>query len=166
MSRVSARNLERDTPASLLLALHDSHPDRDTWLASFQEEKEGLQNVDTFIKINLEEYRQLRKEGAPKAIPTMCVLTTKKDKDFNPERAKSRIVALGNLEDREWAKHERYAPVLQYSSLRLMASLAIQRKRVLQQGDVKHAFCNADLPPDEVTIVRPPTGDPDAKPGE
>ena len=125
-----------------------------------------IKNVDTSVKINLEEYRKLRKEGAPKAIPTICVLTTKKDKDFNPERAKSRIVALGNLEDCEWAKHKRYAPVLQYSSIRLMASLAIQRKRVIQQGDVKNAFCNADLPPDEVTIVRPPAGDPDVKPGE
>ena len=153
-------------PASLLLALHDSHPDRDTWLASFQEEKEGLQNVDTFVKIHLEEYRQLRKDGALKAIPNMCVLTTKKDKDFIPEHAKSRIIALGNLGDHEWPKHEHYAPVLQYSSLHLMVSLAIQRKRVLQQGDVKNAFCNADLPPDEVTIVRPPAGDPDAKPGE
>ena len=71
----------------------------------------------------------------------------KKDKNFNPERAKARIVALGNLEDHEWDKHERYAPVLQYASLHLLTSQAIQQKRVLQQGDFKHVFCNAVLPP-------------------
>ena len=33
-------------------------------------------------------------------------------------------------------------------------------------GDCKNAFCQGILPPDEVTIVRPPSGDPDAEPGE
>ena len=83
----------------------------------------------------------------------MCVLTTKKDKHFNPKRDKACIIALGNLEDREWEKHERYAPVLLYLYLRLLASQSIRQKRVLQQGDTKNAFCNAVLPPDEITIV-------------
>jgi hypothetical protein len=30
------------------------------------------------------------------------------------------------------------------------------------QGDCKNAFCQGILPPEEITIVRPPSGDPDA----
>jgi hypothetical protein len=90
----------------------------------------------------------------------MCVLVIKPDKDGNPCRAKSRIVALGNHEDRYFSKSQRYAPVLKYSSLRLLCSKAVDHKRVLQQGDCKNAFYHAILPEDELTVVRPPIGDP------
>ena len=33
----------------------------------------------------------------------------------------------------------------------------------LTQGDCKNVFCNARLPDDETTIIKPPSGDPDAK---
>ena len=96
----------------------------------------------------------------------MCVLTIKRDENMMPVRAKSRIVVLGNHEDRVWSKSERYAPVLRQDSLRFLVSLAVEHKRTLKQGDVKNAFCNSDLPPDEVTIVRPPIGDPSAAKNE
>jgi hypothetical protein len=69
-------------------------------LESYQEEKYGIESLDTYRKITLGEYCALRKKGAPKAIPTMCVLTIKKDENLLPLRAKSRIVVLGNHEDR------------------------------------------------------------------
>eukprot|EP00956_Cyclotella_meneghiniana_P004391 scaffold5353_cov40-Cyclotella_meneghiniana.AAC.2 len=69
----------------------------------------------------------------------MCVLVIKPDKDGNPVRAKSRIVVLGNFED----------------------SKAVGDKCILQQGDCKNAFCHARLPDDELTVVRPPVGDPE-----
>ena len=90
----------------------------------------------------------------------MCVLVIKPDKDGKPHRAKSRIVVLGNFEDRIYQKSQRYAPVLKYDSLRLLTAKAIADKRILQQGDCKNAFCNATLPEDECTVVRPPVGDP------
>lgn len=46
----------------------------------------------------------------------MRVLTVKPDRDGKPHRAKSRIVVLGNHEDRLFSKSKRYAPVLQYDS--------------------------------------------------
>ena len=85
----------------------------------------------------------------------MCVLTIKRDENMAPDRAKSRIVVLGNLEGRTWEKSEKYAPVLMYSSLRLLTSMATEARRVLKQGDCKNAF-NVDLPPDKTTIVRLP----------
>ena len=90
----------------------------------------------------------------------MCVLVVKTDKDGKPNRAKSRIVVLGNYKDRYYNKSQRYAPVLKYSSLRLLTSKAVGDRRVLQQGDCKNAFCNAKLPDDERMVIRPPVGDP------
>ena len=118
------------------------------------------------VKITLGEYRALRKKGAPKAISTMCVLTIKKDEQLLPLQAKSRIVALGNLEERFWSKGDRFAPVLRQDSLRFLTSLAVEKRRALRQGDCKNAFCHGILPPEETTIVRPPAGDPDAEPHE
>jgi len=99
-SFVSAINLHRECPPTLLKALADSHPDREIWLESYQEEKHGIESLDTYRKISLGDYRTLHKKGAPKAIPTMCILTIKKDENLLPLRAKSRIVVLGNHEDR------------------------------------------------------------------
>ena len=118
------------------------------------------------LKITLGEYRALREKGAPKAIPTMCVLTIKKDEQLMPLRAKSRIVVLGNRESRDWSKSDRFAPVLRFDSLRFLASLSTQHCRPLKQGDCKNAFCQGILPPEETTIVRPPSGDPDASKDE
>jgi hypothetical protein len=112
-------------------------------------------------KINKKTYLQLKRSGRiGKALPSMCVLVIKPNKDGKPCHAKSRIVALGNHEDRYFSKSQRYAPVLKYSSLRLLCSKAVEHKRVLQQGDCKNAFCHAILPDDELTVVRPPIGDP------
>eukprot|EP00956_Cyclotella_meneghiniana_P038057 scaffold148302_cov51-Cyclotella_meneghiniana.AAC.2 len=158
---VSAANLLNPCPPSLAKALHPSNPDRDTWLASYMEEKGGLESLEVYEKINKKTYLSLRRSGRiGKALPSMCVLVIKHDKDGNPVRAKSRIVVLGNHEDRIYDKSEKYAPVLKYSSLRLLVAKAVRAKRVLQQGDCKNAFCNAELPDDELTVVRPPVGDP------
>jgi len=93
-------------PPSLAKALHPSNPDREVWLA-------------------------LRRSGRiGKALPSMCVLVIKHDKDGNPVRAKSRIVVLGNHEDRVYDKSQKYAPVLKYSSLRLLVAKAVRAKRV------------------------------------
>jgi hypothetical protein len=114
---VSAASLLCECPCSLLTALTPTNPDRETWLHSFHEEKDGIKSQDTYEVINLAQYRALRTQGAPKAIPTMCVLTIKPDKMFRPHRAKTRIVALGNHEDQFWTKSDKYAPVLRPDSL-------------------------------------------------
>ncbi len=88
-SFVSAVNLHRECHPTLLKTLADSHPDREIWLDSYREEKHGTESLDTYRKITLGEYRTLREKGAPKAIPTMCILTIKKDEHLLPLRAKS-----------------------------------------------------------------------------
>jgi hypothetical protein len=47
--------------------------------------------------------------------------------------------------------------------LRLLVSMAVEHRCTLKQGDCKNAFCQGILPTDDVTIVKPPIGNPDAK---
>jgi hypothetical protein len=92
----------------------------------------------------------------------MCILTIKNDDHLMPLHAKSQIIVLGNCECRDWSKSNWFAPVLHFDSLRFLVSLVVQHCRGLKQGVCKNAFCQGILPPEEVTIVRPPSGDPDA----
>jgi hypothetical protein len=46
--------------------------------------------------------------------------------------------------------------------MRLILSMAIKRHRSLKQGDCKNAFSQGILPPDEITIIKPPIEDPEA----
>jgi hypothetical protein len=132
------------------------------WLQSYYKETNGIKSLGTFKHCTLGEYQILHKKGALKAIPTMCVLTIEKDKQLMPLRAKSRIVVSGNRECRERSKSNQFAPVLWFDSLGYLVSLAVQPPCGLKQGDCKNAFCQGILPPEEVMIVRPPLGDPDA----
>jgi hypothetical protein len=163
-SFVSAVNLHQDFPPSLLKALAETHPNQEIWLNSFYEEKQGIKSLGTYRKITLGEYRALREKGAPKAIPTMCVLTIKKDDNLLPLWAKSGIVVLGNHEDPVWSKSKQYAPVLCGDSLRFLVSHAVASRRPLQQGDHKNAFCQGIFPPNGVTIVHLLSGNPDTAP--
>jgi hypothetical protein len=96
----------------------------------------------------------------------MCVLTIKPDEMLQPHCTKSRIVVLGNHKERIWTKSEKYAPVLCPDTLCLIVSMAVQQRHTLKQGDCKNAFCQSVLPPDEITIVKPPIGDPNMKKDE
>ena len=41
--------------------------------------------------------------------------------------------------------------------------MAVENCRRLKQGNYKTTFCNARLPDDDTTIIKPPFGDPEAK---
>jgi hypothetical protein len=83
-SFVSAVNLHNDCPPTLIRALAITYPDHKIWLQSYYEGKQGVKSLGTFRKITLSEYCTLHEKGAPKAIPTMCVLTIKKDENLLP----------------------------------------------------------------------------------
>ena len=57
--------------------------------------------------------------------------------DGNPNRAKSCIVALGNLERGIWSCKDKYAPVLSSTFSRLLVSMAVNNGRKLKQADCK-----------------------------
>ena len=90
----------------------------------------------------------------------MCVLVVNNDKYGKPFHAKSRIIVLGNFKDRLHCKLQRYAPVLEYTSLCLLSAKVVGDKSIFQQVDCKRELCNAQLPNDEVTVIRLPIGGP------
>eukprot|EP00804_Cyclotella_cryptica_P016077 CCRYP_004202-RA/>CCRYP_004202-RA protein AED:0.18 eAED:-0.12 QI:0/0/0/1/0.5/0.33/3/0/1917 len=142
---VSAKNLLHPCPPSLVKALHPSNPDRDIWLRSYQEEKGGLESMQVFERINKKQYLLLKRSGRiGKALPSMCVLVVKTDKDGKPNRAKSRIVVLGNFEDRIYDKSQKYAPVLKYTSLRLLTSKAPIHVGLYVDDFVFYSACDAE----------------------
>ena len=90
----------------------------------------------------------------------MNLFSIKPDMDGSPNRAKSRIVALGNLERRIWSQEDKYAPVLSSTAACLLTSMAVDDGRRLKQADCKSEFCNGILPEDEICIMKPPTNCP------
>jgi hypothetical protein len=73
---------------------------------------------------------------------------------------------LGYYKDRIWPKLDKYALILHPDTMRLIVSMAIEQQCILQQGNCKNAFFQDILPPDEITVVKPPIGDPDANKDE
>ncbi len=132
---VSTANLTPDCPRSLLTALAKNHPDQEVWPQNYVEEQPRIESLGTHDKISLAEYRALQKKGAPRAIPTMCVLAIKPDKMRNPFRVKSRIVVLGIHEDQIWSKSEQYAPVPHSNTMPLILSMVLEHHCALKQGD-------------------------------
>ena len=65
------------------------------------DEKDGLIANNIYVEISLQEYRRRRllPKGVPKAIPTMCDMSIKRNEHLTPDCAKSRIVVLANLEN-------------------------------------------------------------------
>ena len=70
----------------------------------------------------------------------MCILVVKNHKYGKPLRAKSRIVVLGNFEDRLYQNSQRYTPVLKYIFIYLITAKKVNDKRILHQGYCKNAF--------------------------
>ena len=90
----------------------------------------------------------------------MAISALKYDKNGNKQRAKYRIVALGNLDPHHWDKSDVYAPVLSLMELRLLIAIAVKYNRIAKNGDVKQAFFQAFLPKNDVYVLRPPHGCP------
>jgi hypothetical protein len=158
---VSAKGLKQGAPASFQCSMRKENPDRSIWIESYLEEAGGLKEQNTYSVLSGKysaDYSDVQ------IIPSMCVQTVKPDKNGDPVRAKSRIVALGNHEERLWSKSKKFAPVLRGESSRLIMTMAVQSGRREKQGDCKNAFCQSYLPKDEKIIIRPPKGCPLSKP--
>ena len=158
---VSARDLVKmETPLSLLQHKKLHPHDKKIWDDSYAEEYRGLQSLDTWEVINEDQYKLLKKHNKARLLPTMAISVIKKDGDGNPQRAKYRIVVLGNMDPYGWEKHDCFAPVLAQFELRVLLHLAVEKGCIPKQGDVSQAFCQAMLPHAEPYIARPPVGCP------
>ena len=159
---VSAIGLTKKCPTFLWQALRDKKcPDYATWLASYSEEHSGLESQNTYTVIDEAEVKRL----GVKPIPSMNILSVKKDEAGKPQRAKSRTVVLGNEEETYWEKNDLFAPVIAKQSSRMLVAHAVSMGRRVKQCEAKNAFVHSTLPDDEVCVVIPPKGCPYSKPG-
>jgi hypothetical protein len=157
--KVTAANLH-SMHAPTLLSHSKLHPnDKVTWDAAYLSEYNGLVNIDTWETITESEYQSM-KHLYKGILPTMAISTIKYDGNGKPNRAKYRIVALGNLDPHSWTKQDCFAPVLSQMELRFLTALAVRKKCIPKTGDVTQAFCQSYLPDDEHYICRPPPGCP------
>jgi len=156
---VSAANLTSHDVPTLIQHKLLCPEDKQIWDNAYAEEYFGLQNLPAWTTITQAQFNALDVKKKY-ALPTMAISTIKYDEHGKPKRAKYRIVALGNLDPTDWSKSDCYAPVMSLLELRLMTVLAIKKKRILKCGDVKQAFCQAILPPNEQYVLKPPPGCP------
>ena len=74
------------------------------------------------------------------------------------KKFKARFCARGDQQLEGIDFFETYAPVVQWTTVRLMLTLEVLLKLKSKQGDVTAAFLHADLGPDEKIYVRMPRG--------
>jgi hypothetical protein len=165
LRHVSAHGLQSLIAPTSLKAHHlMDENDKSIWDAAYNEEYDGLESLPTWEVLSEAQYRQLSK--GKRALPTMAIATIKYDENNKPKRAKYRLVVLCNLDYHTWSKESVAAPVMSQLELRLLTSLAVFHKKVLKNCDVKQAFIQSSLPPDEEYYLRPPPGCPRSKPGQ
>ena len=160
---VSAAGLTSTNVPTLLQQQQLNPSGKAIWDDAYAEEVDGLSALPCWTVLSEKEFRRHRTPHT-KILPTMAVSTIKFDKDGLPVHAKYRIVALGNFETTAWSKTNMYAPVMALLELCLLTDLAVCHKCVLKNGDVKQAFVQAMLPPDEQYILKPPPGCPKSPP--
>lgn len=83
-----------------------------------------------FDIISEEEVKSLQKCYGIRANPSMCIFTVKHNNGI-PSRAKSRIVVLGNLEQKSWSKTNCFSPVVSIPMIHLLMALAVAHSGTL-----------------------------------
>lgn len=83
----------------------------------------------------------------------MAISTIKYNGNGEPDCAKYRIVALGNLDPHDWTKNDCYAPVLSQMELQLLTALAVHHKCIPKTDNMNQAFCQSYLPKGENYVM-------------
>ena len=129
----------QDSPHDTLLAYEPKNykdamqsPEAHLWDPSMDEEFESHQTNGTWIKTELPKGR--------KAIGTRWVYKIKPGHLATPTRYKSRFVAKGYSQEEVVDFQETYAPVVKYTSLRILLSYAAVHDWEMAQLDIKTAF--------------------------
>ena len=133
---------------------------KEIWDKSYLEEYMGLhEDTKTWEYISEDEYKAL-KLTVGNVLPSMTISKIKTDEDGHPDRAKYRIVALGNLDPHNWSNSDCFAPVISPFELQLLVAISTQMKVIPKSGDVSQAFVPSVLPEDEKYVIKPPHGCP------
>ena len=86
------------------------------------------------------------------------VFRVKKDADGNVIRKKAHLVAQGFLQVPGVDYFDTFAPVAHLASIRTIMALAAHDDMEMDQIDIKGAYLNGELTPDEVIYMHQPPG--------
>jgi transposase InsO family protein len=125
-----------------------SSVDKRHWRFALDSEYEQLVDAETWELVPRSE--------APNVISGKWVFKIKKNSDGSIDRYKARWVARGFSQKHDIDYTEIFAPVIRYSSVRLLLSIANIHDLDLYGCDVSNAFARSDV--DQNLYVRQPTG--------
>ena len=134
-----------------------SSPDADAWAAAADDEYESLQSeYGVFTVVD------------PATLPpnasivgSTFVFKTKRDERGRATKCKARLVAQGFSQRPGLDYSETFAPVVRFSSIRLLTAIAAVRGYAMIQADVDKAYLHGKL--DEELYMRGPVGYPGTK---
>ena len=118
------------------------------WTNAMQEELDAIQDNETWDMVDLPQGR--------KAIGSRWVFKTKYDNSGNLVKRKARLVAQGFSQKQGIDYEDVFAPVARGVTMRMLLSMAGERKYIVKQYDVKTAFLNGTLK--EEIFMKPPEG--------
>ena len=142
---VSADTNYEKTPTSLAEALFSKN--RSKWIAAIEEEILSLESNDTWKIVQL--------PPSARAIDSKLVFVLKLKADGSVDRYKVRLVAKGFQEGHV---DNVYAPVVDFSTVRLVLAIMSQHGAYIHQLDVKSAFLNGKLDDEDNLYLNPPEG--------
>ena len=120
-------------------ALKATLEEREAWMNAIDDEFRSIENNHTWVQDDLP-------DAGP--LPTHVVLNVKRDSAGKVDRFKARMVAGGNYQVYGENYSETYAPVVDFSVVRLFLYMVVSLGLAIVQVDVKTAFLNGDLEED------------------
>lgn len=138
-----ATNQHLFEPSSIKEAL--SMSDSDRWIAAIPSELESLHKHNT--------WNVCARKPDMKVLPTRFVFKTKLTDDGRIGQYKARLVVKGFMQENV---PETYAPVVDFSSVRVALTVAIQKGFCIHQIDIRTAFLHGDTK--DTVYISPPPG--------
>lgn len=140
----SEEELISENPQTLKQAMVS--PEAEEWKGAMANEHQSLMENRTWV---LEELPK-----GKKAIKSKWVFTTKRDIDGNILRYKARLVAKGYSQVEGIDYKETFAPVVRYTSIRILLSIAANMNLSIRQMDAVTAYLNGTLD-EEIYMIQP-----------
>ena len=140
-----ASTTESDSP-TLKQAMASRNSEQ--WQTAIAEELQSLHDAGTWELVDA--------PRAARVFLSKFVLKVKRHSDGSLERYKARLVLLGHLQRPNVDFYDTYAPVTDFTVVRILLALACSRGWLVRQFDVKAGFLNGDL--DEEIYMRLPDG--------
>jgi hypothetical protein len=125
--------------------------ERKKWLESMDVEISDLVEREAFEFVPRSVPRQLNEP----VIKSMWAYRRKRKPDGTISRYKSRLVVRGDLQQGQFTSNETFAPVVEWSTVRMMFSLGVMRNWKTASIDFKSAFTQAQLP-EPIYLELPP----------